>query len=346
LRLLRTGKFPAPPLDPAEWSGDPLSLGSLRGRVVLLDFFSLGDPSGVGAFHRLRELGERYHEAGLSILGVHVPVFDFERQPETARRELWRLGVPWPVALDHALEIFRTWDVGALPARALVDGGGLLRGWQRGEDDMDEIEPALRFLIRENRPEFPMPLPIGPDPAANRPGTPTWFATPEVPFGTRGYAFADRDEEPVEGERTFEELPDLRAEGRPYLVGRWSVGKERIVLEGDEGRLAVVFEGVSATVVLSRREPGDEPPDLGIILDGGPPDGHTAGADVDLDEIAGTARVPVERDGVHELVAGAPFGLHNLEIIVRGRGTTFHGIRFGTADVPDVPDVPDGPDGP
>ncbi|MEZ5063224.1 MAG: hypothetical protein R3B81_00730 [bacterium] len=305
-----------------------------------MDFLSLGDPDGVGGLRHLRALADRYGDAGLTVLGVHVPAYEFERSPEAVRRELWRLGVPWPVALDRTYEVFRAWNAGDLPCRALVDHQGYLRTLGRGAETLGELESTIRLLLSEGRPEQPLPPTLEPDPAVGRPGAPRWYPTPEIRFGTRGLALAEPGE-PEPEERTFETPPDLRAEGRPYLEGTFGSAADHLELRSDEGQVAIVFEGADVLAVLGTPpDSGDEIPELEIRVDGATPGPRFAGADLDLDEAgeAGpTTRALVERGGVYELVCGLPFGVHHLEIRIRGRGVQLHGLRFGTRDVPDVP---------
>ena len=354
MKLLQRQKFPAPDFSPLDWAGDPLSVGSLRQKVVLVDFFSLGDPVGVRDLGPLAALGERYADAGLVVVGVHVPAYDFERDPSAVRRALWEAGVHWPVALDQSFETFRAWRAGDLPARALLDGTGCFRGWQRDPAEIAELEPAVRWLLRENQADVALPE-AGPGLRA-----PQWYPTPELRFGTRGVSWdegADGNGAAAEGSagpaapapagsapaasddgarRTFDSLPDLRAEGRPYLLGEWSRSEDRLTLESDEGSLAIVYEARGVYAVAARREDGAEDNELRLRIDGQAPGAATAGRDVELDEAEGLARVRIDRGGVHHLVQNESFGLHHLEIEVRGRGTELFGLEFATENVPAV----------
>lgn len=347
MKLLQRQKFPAPDFSPLDWAGDPLSVGSLREKVVLVDFFSLGDPIGVRDLGPLAELAERYADAGLVVVGVHVPAYDFERDASAVRRALWEAGVHWPVALDQSFETFRAWRAGDLPARALLDGTGCFRGWQRESAEFAELEPALRWLLRENQKDVKLPA-AGPN---LRP--PQWYPSPELRFGTRGVSWEDdaangeappsptTEPRPVPAsdpgsKRSFESLPDLRAEGRPYLLGEWSRSEDRLTLESDEGSIAVVYEARGVYAVAARHEDGAENNELRLRVDGEAPGASTAGRDVELDEPEGIARVRIERGGVHHLVQNESFGLHHLEIEIHGRGTELFGLEFATENVPAV----------
>lgn len=351
MQFLRSGRIAAPEIDGVDWAGDTLRLGSLRGRVVLLDFFSYGDPSSVLTLGRIRALGDHYREAGLAVIGLHVPAYAFERRAEDARREIWRLGIPHPVALDSEFRLFRQYGLGNLPARVLVDAQGMLRGWTQGPGQFEPLEGAIRTLLRESSPRE-LPPRHEPEDDLPRPGTLRWRPTPEIRFGELGTGFGPLETAPPgEGEaeaeasvgagspgtgatRTFE-MPELRAEGRSYLEGEWSVDREGIVSAAEETGLAVVYEGsaVHAVVSLDADSPGAV---LAVTLDGRAVDPELAGADMDVNEVESRSEVAVNRGRVYELISSPEFGVHNLDVRVRGRGTIFHLLSFGTRDVPEA----------
>jgi hypothetical protein len=347
LRLLKEPKLGAPELAAAEWAGEPTYLGALRGRVVLLDFFSYGDPEGYRALRWIRAFADHYREHGLTVLGVHVPAYGFERPVESARREVWRLGIPWPVALDHDLSITRAYENRDLPGRYLVDARGSVRGWHHGPGGHETIEAAARTLLREARPERSLPARLEPLPGFLSPGRPSWLPTAEVRFGARAQGFArppeasgDSATEPpapaAEGDvREFEPPPELRAEGRAYLTGSWRLEADAVVSRG-EGSVSIVFEGASVAAVLSRPatdEPEEEDPTVDLRLDGEPVPDPWKGADVEGE--ADVSRVRIDRGSVYEWIDGMPFGVHHLDARVSGPGVALHLLSFGTTVVPE-----------
>lgn len=339
MKLLRQPRILAPELTPAGWAaGDPHLLGALRGHVVLVDFFSFADPAGVGALEHLRMLSEHYREAGLAVIGVHVPAYDFERPLEVARQEVWRLGIPYPVALDERREVFRAYEGRDLPSRYVIDAAGFVRAWHHGPGGLVEAERAVRALLREAHPGRELPHIVEPSPGMMRPGGLHWLASPEIRFGTRGAGFGPpeaAEPAPEDGEaREFGELPELRAQGRAYLEGRWRIRRDRIVTVGEAAAVAVVFEGASVTAVLSPEpEHGEGQARLDVTLDGEAPAGSAAG--VDLEDEDGRAVLSLERGRLYELISEAPFGLHHLDVRVRGRGVAFHLLHFGSSEVPE-----------
>ncbi|MGQ0721581.1 MAG: redoxin domain-containing protein [Candidatus Eiseniibacteriota bacterium] len=329
MRIVRESRIRAPELVAAGWAtSDSRLIGAMRGSVVLLDFFSFADPAGVREIAHVRRLAEHYAASGLVVVGVHVPAYDFERPLEAARREIWRLGIPYPVALDQALSLFQAYECRNLPARYVIDAQGFVRAWHHGAGGLAEAERVVRTLLREARPDRRLP------PLAERTegvalaGRVTWYSTPEILFGTRGAGFGPPDSSgpaPADGEtRTFGELPDLRAPGVAQLEGEWTVRADRIVSQSEEGAVAVVFEGSSVLGVLSPegRDDREEDPHVQVILDGDP----AAGIPDPL---------PVGEGRLYELVSSADFGIHNLHLRVRGRGLSLHLLHFGSTEVPE-----------
>lgn len=340
--LLKRGRSRAPGIVPVDWAGDTEDLPGSGGRTLLLDFFSFGDPTGLSALGHLRELAERYRRAGLSVVGVHVPAYEFERPVAAARREIWRLGIPYPVALDHGFETFRAYGLNDLPARVLVDGAGFIRAWDQGPGDMQLLERALRQVLAESGEgggNVTLPKPLGPPPGAVGRGRLRWRPTPEIRLGSRASGFGPPEAEPAAEDgaaRDFPEPPELRAEGVVHPRGRWILGKERIVSDGEDCRLSVVFEGSSASVVLSPADPAADAVRVDVTLDGEPPGDRLAGGDVGPDEDGTGACLTIDRGGLYELVSGPEFGLHHLDLRFRGRGAAVHLLHFGTTDVPDM----------
>jgi hypothetical protein len=338
VRLVRERRIRAPELVPAGWAaGETQLIGALRGRVVLLDFFSFADPAGVAALPHLRLLHEHYRDSGLTVIGVHVPAYPFERPVAAARQEVWRLGIPYPVALDQDFRVFRAYESRDLPARFVVDAQGFVRGWSHGPGGLVEAERAVRSLLREAAPGRALPHVVELPAGMSRPGGLLWLASPEIRFGTHGVGFgppeAD-DPRPDPGEtRDFGALPELRAQGRAYLEGRWTVHESRIVA-GEGAGMAVVFEGASAQAVLSVEDPEGDPPRLEVTLDGSAPDAEAAGADLETDG-RGHAFLPLGPGRLYDLLSAAEFGVHNLSLRVRGRGVAIHLLHFGSSEVPE-----------
>lgn len=317
MKLHRTPRLPAPEISPWEWAnGAPGGLSTRRGSIVLVSFFSWSDPETVRSLPGLDEIADRYRGAGLEVLGVHVPVEEFERPLDAAREEVWRLGVTYPVALDLTADVSRAYENRMLPGRFLVDRAGFLRGWRHGYGGEEELERAVRILLREkegdganggataaNDASLPEPLPRA---AINvwAPSAPLRFAMPPNVEGAKP------------GLRTFPELPEMRAQGVPYFEGAWDLRVDRAVAAAAGTRLAVVYEGGPARAVLSPPREEGEPVFLDATLDGEP-----------------LPRVTIDRGRVYDLGTSAEFGVHHLDLVF-APGLAVHRLHFDPSDAP------------
>jgi hypothetical protein len=130
-------------------------------------------------------------------------------------------------------------------------------------------------------------------------------------------------------------MPDLRAEGVAYLRGRWGLAVEHILAVENAG-LAVVYEGSGVSAVLSLPDGEIDAVEIDVRLDGLAPAAEIAGADLDRSDDSSAAVVLCDRGGVYELLRAGEFGVHHLELSVRGPGLAVHLLHFGTTFVPEV----------
>ena len=131
-------------------AGDrPLSLGELRGKVVLVDFWTYTCINCIRTLPYLKAWDERYRDKGLTIVGVHTPEFPFERDAENVKDAIAQNGLRYPVAQDND---YATWDAYGnqfWPAKYLIDARGQVRYTHFGEGDYEETEEAIRRLLEE-----------------------------------------------------------------------------------------------------------------------------------------------------------------------------------------------------
>ena len=127
----------------------PLTTESLKGKVVLVDFWTYSCINCIRTYPFLKSMYEKYAEKGLVIVGVHTPEFEFEKNPENVAREIEKNGLKYPIALDPD---YQTWNAYAnhyWPAGYLFDQQGRLRRVHFGEGGYDESEAAIRSLLEE-----------------------------------------------------------------------------------------------------------------------------------------------------------------------------------------------------
>ncbi|MFN2629579.1 MAG: cytochrome c biogenesis protein DipZ [Gaiellaceae bacterium] len=229
----------------AHWLNTPgdrsLTLAGLRGKVVLVDFWTYSCINCLRTLPHLRSLYAAYHGRGLEIVGVHTPEFAFEHELSNVRQATKDLKVTWPVALDNS---YGTWNAYAnqyWPAEYFVDRRGRVRRAHFGEGEYSQAEQTIRRLLR-------VPGAVHARRVAD--ATPTESVTPESYLG-----YARLDASRYAGTRVVPDAPRsyafpsrLPADALAY-AGVWRVGGERAVA-GPGARLRLHFRARNVYLVL------------------------------------------------------------------------------------------------
>jgi len=133
----------------AQWlNSPPLSMASLRGKVVLIDFWTYSCINCVRTVPQVAQWHERYKDQGLVVVGVHTPEYGFERSTDNVRAALQRLGIRYPVAQDNGYQTWNAWHNRYWPAQYLVDREGRVVMRHVGEGDEQAIEQAIRSVLK------------------------------------------------------------------------------------------------------------------------------------------------------------------------------------------------------
>ena len=141
----------APELAGGTWiNSDPLTLKGLRGRVVVVDFWTFGCYNCRNALPSVKSWDARYRDKGLTIIGVHTPELQTERNIENVRREVAELGIKYPVVTDNDNAIWNAYGVEAWPTWFVVDKQGRVRGMHVGEGAYGETEELIKKLLAED----------------------------------------------------------------------------------------------------------------------------------------------------------------------------------------------------
>jgi thiol-disulfide isomerase/thioredoxin len=249
---------PAPELTGlSDWiNSPPLTLAGLRGKVVVVDFWTYSCINCLRTLPYLKAWDAAYRKAGLVVVGVHSPEFAFEHVPGNVRQAVRELGVRYPVALDNH---FDTWDAFSnqyWPAKYFIDRRGHIRFIHFGEGDYGKSEEVIRTLLAEDGEAPPMlaHAPMGGE-------APQAAVTPESYLGWyRLDRYAGSKIQP--GKRADYEFP-AEALGVSELAydGRWRVEGERI-LSSAGSRLRLHFLARAVHLVLTGRG------DVEVLLNG------------------------------------------------------------------------------
>jgi cytochrome c biogenesis protein CcdA/thiol-disulfide isomerase/thioredoxin len=220
----------------------PLTFSKLRGKVVLIDFWTYSCVNCLRTLPHVKAWDRTYRNRGLVVLGVHTPEFAFEHVPGNVQGAVRRLGIRYPVALDNDYGTWNAFRNQYWPAKYLIDRRGHLRYYHFGEGAYDTTEARIRTLLGENAGMTPVASRLSDD-------TPNGPLTPETYLGYQRLArFAQRSIEPD----TFAEYRfpkrDLQQSELAY-DGRWKVTGEEIVA-GLGARLRLAFTARKVFLVL------------------------------------------------------------------------------------------------
>jgi thiol-disulfide isomerase/thioredoxin len=230
----------------SHWLNTPgdraLTMKGLRGKVVLIDFWTYSCINCLRTLPHVTAWYDRYRASGLVVVGVHTPEFVFEHDLSNVRGAAKRLGVTYPVALDDGFGTWNAYGNQYWPAEYLIDRNGHVRHAHFGEGEYPQTEALIRRLLAE-KPGTALPA------AVRKPDqTPHELVTPESYLG---YQRLDRYAGlPVREDKSAEyAFPKLLAQNELAYAGRWTVGPQRIVAESN-ARLRLHFQAMHVYLVL------------------------------------------------------------------------------------------------
>jgi len=225
------------------FNSKPLTLPELRGKVVLIDFWTYSCINCLRTLPHVEAWDRMYRKDGLVVVGVHTPEFAFEAEPSNVRAAIHRLGVRYPVALDPDYDTWNRWGNQYWPAKYLIDRRGHVRYAHFGEGSYDVTERNIRRLLGER--------PGAPASAHLRDQTPTGALTPESYLG---WGRLDRyaGSKLRQGTMARYELPQSLGPSQLAYGGSWRVEKQRIVA-GPGARLRLRFHARDVYLVLGGR---------------------------------------------------------------------------------------------
>jgi cytochrome c biogenesis protein CcdA/thiol-disulfide isomerase/thioredoxin len=290
-------------------SGQAPTLRSLRGRVVLIDFWTYTCINCLRTLSHLRAWDDRYRAAGLTIVGVHTPEFAFERRESNVRDAIAANGLRYPVALDNDYGTWNAWGNRYWPAKYLIDARGHVRFWHYGEGEYDATERAIRTLLAE----------AGRAPGAD--GAPAvegeqaehGVTTPETYLGwVRARNFSEISQP---GTHRYGGKPGPPALDGFTLRGTWTLERERAIA-GANARIDAHVGARRVFLVLG------SPGRVRVLLDGRPLPDRFAGPDV---------RDGVVRVGAQRLYRLVDFGRVERRVLTLefDRGVAGYAFTFG-----------------
>lgn len=314
-----------PPLDGAiQWlNSPPLSAEALRGKVVLVDFWTYSCINCIRAIPYVKAWAEKYKNQGLVVIGVHAPEFAFEKNVDNVKKAIGDLGITYPVAIDNDYAIWRAFDNQYWPAHYFIDAEGRIRHHHFGEGEYDQSERVIQELLAEAGKQnvaggIVDVKATGTEAASNQ----NDVQSPETYVGWQ------RSENFVDTKGTVNDAPHVYSAAEPKLnewglTGNWTVGPENAGLNDKDGSIYYRFHARDLHLVLGPNADG-KPIRFKVTVDGKPP-GDSHGVDTDAD---GNGTVTGQR--LYQLVREAgPVGDHTFEIHFLDPGVQAYAFTFG-----------------
>jgi thiol-disulfide isomerase/thioredoxin len=292
--------------------GRALTLRGLRGRVVLIDFWTYSCINCLRTLPYLEAWDRRYRKDGLTIVGVHSPEFPFEKDAGNVAEAIERNGIRYPVVQDNELATWNAWGNQYWPAEYFVDAHGQVRFTHFGEGSYGEKEHVIRELLAEaGHP------PAGSDSRVRALAPSLGVTTPETYLGA---ARAERFTNPTLSPGAHE-FGDPAAPGADEFAyrGRWRIGLDSATAEA---RAALELDFGARRVYLVLGSDDGRPRRMRVLLDGRPIPDALAGGDVH----GGSVEVAAHR--LYDLVDLGAVGRHDLTLVPES-GITGYAFTFG-----------------
>lgn len=316
---------PAPALDGAtQWlNSPPLTTEGLKGKVVLVDFWTYSCINCLRAIPYVRAWAEKYRDRGLVVIGVHAPEFAFERNVDNVRSAITTLKINYPVAVDNEYMIWRAFENEYWPAHYFIDATGKIRHHHFGEGNYEESEQVIqRLLMEAGNKDVPQGIVAVNATGAEAASTRGDVNSPETYVG---YNRIDRFVSPggVVQDKDFSYAAGTPGLNEWSLAGNWTIGAERAMLNEAGGSIVYRFHARDLHLVLGPN-PDGEKVRFCVTIDGKPPaDSH--GVDVDAD---GNGVVTGQR--LYQLIRSkGDVADHTFEIRFLDAGANAYAFTFG-----------------
>ena len=286
---------PAPELvDPQNWiNSKPLTLKSLKGKVVVLDFWTYSCINCIRSLPALKALHEKYASQGLVILGVHTPEFAFEKKIENVKKAVEEFGLKYPIFQDNDYKTWNAYSNNYWPAKYIIDRAGNVRYTHFGEGEYENTEKVIKYLLTEGKSvEREVDFSVVQEAMQG-------IATAETYLGTARRAnFAATT------------APSGLQRNQWTLGGSWRADAEKVVSQDEETSVALRYTAGQANLVMGFEE---KPVAVSVWLDG-----KDTGKTFTVAEYK-----------LYQLAKHSSAQEHLVELKFKGRGVELYAYTFG-----------------
>ena len=296
-------RYQAPELNVSEWYNTaPLTMDSLRGKVVVVDFWTYSCINCLRTLPHMKQIWSRYKDQGLVLIGVHSPEFEFEKDRKNVEAAIMRHGLEYPIGVDNDFQTWNAFHNQYWPAQYFIDKEGDVRHIHEGEGGEGEIEAWIVRLLRDAGRNVHLPEIKDSVVQYQRDMTPETYAGSVRNQGIGNSPVCAEDE----GCRYSDAMP--HRPGVIYLDGNWLQDREYLQLVQGDGKIILSYRATEVYVVMS----SDAPIEVEVLLDGKPLQRSQAHQDVSFRN--GRTFVTVERDDMYYVVKTRSLEGHELAL--------------------------------
>lgn len=292
----------------------PLTLADLKGKVVLVDFWTYTCINCLRTLPFVTSWYDKYKDKGFVVIGVHTPEFQFEHETSNVQQAIKMYNIHYPVVQDNNYAIWNNYNNEYWPAEYLIDSNGVIRRTHFGEGEYDQMEQAIQLLLKDAGKNVSSKLINMPD------QTPKTQLSPETYLGSERMQYYYPDGSLTNGTQTFTFAPDLPTNAYG-LGGEWTISDENAVTGNNA---VLIYNFYADKVFLVLRPPSGKTGTIKVFLDDKPVTKANAGQDVH------DGVVTVDQDRLYNLIDlhNKP-GTHLLRLEFETPGTQAFAFTFG-----------------
>jgi thiol-disulfide isomerase/thioredoxin len=303
-------------------NSEPFKLSDLKGKVVVVDFWTYSCINCIRTIPYLNMWYEKYADDGLVIVGVHTPEFEFEKNPDNVRAAVEKYGIKYPVVQDNERGTWKAYENRYWPRKYIVDDEGYIRYDHIGEGGYAETEYVIQSLLRERAANLGQTINV--DSSITRPESVqnvefSRIHTPELYFG---YVYARAPLGNPEGYRPDQvvkyTIPEDVKPNAIYLSGEWKNNSDHMELKGQAGQIILEYSAKSVNIVAGGAGK------ISVSEDGSALTEESLGTD--LSENGSTA---IDGQRLYNIITHSRYGEHRLIIDVVGEGFQIYTFTFG-----------------
>ena len=307
-------------------NSEPLKIEQLRGKVVLVDFWTYTCINCIRTLPYLKSWDAKYRDKGLVIVGVHTPEFEFEKKYENVLKAVNDYKIKYPVAQDNNYATWSAYQNRYWPHEFLIDIDGYIRHDHIGEGSYDKTESMIQELLKDKmereHKNSSVQLQI------QKPGDAVDFeykkiGTPEIYFGYQFSRGSLGYQESKPDEIFGYEFPQHASKNYVYLSGKWKNNADNLELAGHDGSILLIFEAKKINIVAG----SDNESTAYIFLDNDKLNDKTKGLDTIFANNSSITKIKEFK--LYNLASAADYDTHAVNINVQGKGFKIYTFTFG-----------------